>query len=238
MLKIAICDNNILFCRRIENLISDYCSNIGIDCDISLFLSGSELISLGTDIDVFNIIYLDTDMDGFNGIMTAKAIRKLCREMYIVFVTANIDYAIDGYKVDAIRYILKDNRNIKTNVCESIDAILNKMNKKKEGYEFFFREGHMSLHAEQIVYVESSLHTLQFKVVVRSEEKMYTMSKKLDDIDNLLPDNEFIRIHQSYLVNTKYIKEVTNYNAIMWNGDVLPVSRKRFKGVKHKYLCG
>jgi DNA-binding LytR/AlgR family response regulator len=63
------------------------------------------------------------------------------------------------------------------------------------------------------------------------------MIAKLNDIQKqLVEENAFVRIHQSYLVNFKFVKDISNYQAILWNDDVLPVSRPRYKNVKESFL--
>ena len=61
------------------------------------------------------------------------------------------------------------------------------------------------------------------------------MAAKLNDIQEILPD-DFVRIHQSYLVNIRYIKEVSNYQATLWTGKILPVARSKYRNLKERFL--
>ncbi len=85
-------------------------------------------------------------MDELDGIMTAKKIRENSKDMFIVFVTAFVNYTIEGYKVDAVRYILKDNKNLFASVYECMDAIHEKMDYKITWAEFDFCEGRGKFH--------------------------------------------------------------------------------------------
>lgn len=169
------------------------------------------------------------------GLKQLKKIRFWCKDIFIVFITAFINYTLDGYKVEAIRYILKNN-NLEENIRESLDTVLEKMQFATHIYEFSFKEGIRKMSPEQIVLIESNLHVLQFHVISQMKVKTYTMIAKLNDIQEQLTDAIFVRIHQSYLVNLKYVKDVSNYQVILWNGDVLPVSRPRYKDVKENFL--
>ncbi len=98
--------------------------------------------------------------------------------------------------------------------------------------EFHFREGHQRIELEQIVFIESYGHTLEFTVCVQSEEKKYTMLGKLSELQVLLAGNHFVRTHQSYLVNLRYIKSISNDELILQNGRILSVSRSRYPKAK------
>lgn len=95
----------------------------GIMLEIDTFSSGKEFVELGIEMVKYKIVFLDINMDELDGIMTAKKIRENSKDMFIVFVTAFVNYTIEGYKVDAVRYILKDNKNLFASVYECMDAI-------------------------------------------------------------------------------------------------------------------
>ena len=62
------------------------------------------------------------------------------------------------------------------------------------------------------------------------------MNAKLSDIQEMLADGTFVRIHQSYLVNLRFIKDVSNYQVTLWNGNTLPIARPKYKDIREKYL--
>lgn len=236
MLKIAICDDEKLYCENIRQIISEYCTKRNIEFQVELFKSGNDFVLLENSINQFNIVYLDVNMNGLDGIETAEIIRYWSQDIFIVFITAFINYTLEGYKVEAIRYILKNN-TLRENIYESLNAVFEKMQFSNHIYEFIFKEGLRKLSPRQIILIESNLHVLRFQVIVRSEIKKYTMIAKLNDIQKkLIEENVFVRIHQSYLVNLKYVKDISNYQAILWNDDVLPISRPRYKDVKESFL--
>ena len=99
-----------------------------ISCEIDTFSSGKELLELGIELIQYDIIFLDINMDEIDGIVTAQKIREYSSEIFIVFVTAYINYSLEGYKVDAARYLLKNNTNFEESIYECMDSILHKMN--------------------------------------------------------------------------------------------------------------
>ena len=75
----------------------------------------------------YQIIFLDINMKQMDGIETAKNVRAYTEESFVVFVTAYIDYSLEGYQVGASRYILKNNLNFREQIYECMDAITKKM---------------------------------------------------------------------------------------------------------------
>ena len=118
----------------------------------------------------YDIVYLDINMDGMNGIQIARKIRQTDTGTNIIFSTAFIKYAIEGYQVDAIRYLLKTDPKYRELIIESLDAVFEKINYKPKEVMFKFREGSRSINLDKLLYTESSLHTLTFlwKMVINT----------------------------------------------------------------------
>lgn len=235
LLKIAICDDESYFRENIKEAIVNYMERKETSFHIDTFSSGNEFIDLGMEMIQYTIIFLDINMDGTDGITVAKKIRKISNEVFIVFVTAYVNYTLEGYKVDAIRYLLKDNTNFQDTLDECMDAISNKLDYKTAKKEFKFNEGIQRISLERIIYIESRLHKLEFHIM-EEDLKVYTMYETLNQIEKRLESNEFIRIHQSFLVNLKYIKKIVRYKAILGNGTELMIPKARYKGVKDAFL--
>lgn len=168
--------------------------------------------------------------------MTAKKIRENSKDMFIVFVTAFVNYTIEGYKVDAVRYILKDNKNLVASVYECMDAIHEKMDYKITWAEFDFCEGTRKVSLNRILYIESKLHKLEFHVMEDCLQK-YTLQGTLNEIDDKFAGNDFLRIHQSFLVNMKFIKNISRYRVLLNNGILLDIARARYKYVEEKFIA-
>ena len=126
MFKIAVCDDEEIFRKNIYKIIMKYMDENGCPCEIDEFASGREFISLGINMAKYDIVFLDINMDEIDGMETAQEIRKVSNDIFIVFVTAFISYAVEGYSVNAIRYILKNNEKFAELIFECIDAISKK----------------------------------------------------------------------------------------------------------------
>lgn len=207
-----------------------------IDFEIELFSSGREFVELGVEMLQYQIIFLDINMKQMDGIETAKNVRAYTEESFVVFVTAYIDYSLEGYQVGASRYILKNNLNFREQIYECMDAITKKMKRFLTRKIFRFQEGEKIIRIENILYIESKLHKLEFNILEHGLAT-YTMYGTLNELENELEEYPFLRIHQSFLVNLKYIKCVTGYKVVLSNGQELTVPRARYKTVKDTFIA-
>lgn len=204
MFRIAICDDERQFRKRIHDILIEYMNENDILYEIDEFESGKDFISLGINLAKYDIVFLDVNMDELDGMETAQKIRKVSNDVFIVFVTAFITCAPQGYSVGAIRYILKNNVNFPELIFECMDAISLNMNYVAQKKKFNFNEG--------------------------------TKYGKLDELEKELQGNDFIRIHQSYLVNMKHIEKVSRYEALLNNGIKLEIPKARYKFVEETFV--
>lgn len=236
MIKIAICDDEKIFRDNIENIISGYMKQKEILYEIDTFGSGKELVDLGIEMLQYTIIFLDINMDEMDGLETAQKIRAVSQEIYLVFVTAYVTYAFDGYKVEAVRYILKNKINFIESVWECLDAIRIKMNYVIERKSFDFTEGTKKISLEHLLYIESRLHRLDFHVMAEGRLVKYALYRTLNEIEKELADSNFLRIHQSYLINMKHLNKIVRYTAFLSNGAPLNIARVRYRLVEEAYI--
>jgi len=235
MFRIAICDDEEIFRKNIYEIIMKYMDEKGCPCEVDEFASGKDFISLGINMAKYEIVFLDINMDEIDGLETAQEIRKVSSDIFIVFVTAFVNYAVQGYSVNAIRYILKNNENMTDLIFECLDAISKAMKLTVQKKEFKFNEGIKNVPLELLLYIESKLHKLEFYIMEDRLNK-YLLYGKLDEVEKELEDKAFLRIHQSYLVNMKHIVGINRYEALLNNGIRLKISKDRYKSVKEKFV--
>ena len=236
MFRIAICDDEKCFRETVKKYVENYLSKRDISFKIDTFSSGKDLIDLGLDVVKYTMIFLDINMDEMDGIKTAQKIREYSSDIYIVFVTAYIDYSLEGYKVDAARYLLKNNINLEDSICECMDAILEKINHVVLKRTFKFNECEKNITLDRIVYIESRLHKLEFHIMEESM-KIYTMYGTLNELERELNKLGFLRIHQSFLVNLQHIKKIEGYNAVLSNFQNLTIPKARYRDVKNAFIA-
>ena len=154
MLRVAIVDDEVIFQNELQGFIEKIFTENGIEYKTKCFGSGKEVEKLEAALSGLDIFFLDINMEGVDGIEVARIIRKHSEYAYIVFVTAYIDYSLEGYMVDAIRYVLKDDRNFEDCLNECRGAIVRKIKCTIPNKMFVFNEGEKRIPLEKILYVE------------------------------------------------------------------------------------
>lgn len=235
MLQIAICDDEPIFLNKIRRILSVYLEQKGIDYNIGCYESGKQLIEMAKSNVEYSIIFLDVSMDEMDGLETARIIRTISDKVYIVFITAFITYAMEGYKVNAIRFLLKEDSNLENSIKECIDVVLDKLLYNESWIEIPFHQGKMTLSIDRILYVESRLHKLIF-FVLNEGVKEYYIYEKLDKIQMLLQERGFYRVHQSYLVNMKYVRTIERYKIVLNEGTQISISKRYYKNTEREYM--
>ena len=235
MLKIAVCDDENFFREEIKGVLVQYLTSHGILFEIDTYCSGQQFVELGIGMLKYNIIFLDINMDELDGLATARKIREISKDVFIVFITAFVNYTLEGYKVDAVRYILKNNDSMQDAIYECMDAIGEKSQYAVTWQEFQFNEGRKRLSLDHLLYIESRLHKLEFHIM-EDEIKVYTLYDTLNRVEEQLKEYYFVRAHQSFLVNMKYIKSIKRYEILLTNGIRFDIPRARYKLVEEKYV--
>lgn len=218
MLRIGICDDQTsardALRFQLEKLINEDSEQIVYE-----FSSGNSAAKwLRTHPGEIDLLFLDIEMEGLNGMETAKMIRTYDQELIIVFVTSYSDYVFDGYQVDALDYIMKPAELERlTNLLSRVRSLIF----KQEAAVFVFKntEGTFRIPLAKIHYFYSDKR----KVFLVMEDKEYDFYDKLNDIEPEL-DDEFVRIHQRYLVNPKFVNHVGTASIMVGKAE-LPLSR-------------
>lgn len=235
MFSIAICDDELIFAEELKELISGYMMEKGFVFKIDTYSSGEDIVKLGIEVVRYTVVFLDINMEVMDGIKVAEKIRAASREVFIVFVTAYVSYALVGYQLDAVRYLLKGSENFQSTVNECMDAIMDKLSYSVVKRKFEFKEGTKEVSLDRLLYIESNLHKLEFHIM-EDDLNTYTMYEKLSVLEDRLESDDFIRIHQSYLVNIKHIKSVVRYQLILTNGVKLAIPKARYTYVKELFI--
>ncbi len=229
-LNIAICDDETYYRNYIESLVREYLSGEDVLFRIKLFKDGRNFCEEPENVQRFDIIFLDIQMEDMNGMETAYFIRKNNSEMDIVFITVLSDYVFEGYRVNAVRYIMKN--NLKELLPECLADILKRRRYSRHKMEFSFVGGKRMVLLDDILYIESLSHKLQFK----TREEILSMYGRINELESKLMNYRFLRCHQSFLVNMGHIEKIRNYQAYLSDGSEVPIARSRYSEVKRDFL--
>ena len=114
---------------------------------------------------------------------------------------------------------------------ECVDDILREIRQEEQVVEFGFVEGNVRLKVDNIIYIETSKH----KNVFYTAGETYSIYKKMDELEAELVGMGFVRIHQSFLINMRYIGKLSSYVMVLTTGKEISVSKSRYPEVKRQY---
>ena len=149
--------------------------------------------------------------------------------IHVILVTACMNYALDGYKVKASRFLLKE--DLEQTLGECMDDILKEIGQESQTITLDFVEGKIQLRADEIIYIETNKH----KNVFYTQNRVLNIYKKMDELEEALRGMGFLRIHQSFLINMRYIVKISSYLMTLTTGKEISVPKSRYPEVKRQY---
>lgn len=209
MIKIAICDDLDVQLEKNKNVVEATFEELGIEIEIDTFLSGEELLKAYQLGKKYNIILMDYQMKGLNGMEVTAEIRKSDQEAEVIFISDYATPAVEGYEMQVLGYILK-NDDFKFQFEKTLKRAVNRITKSKKTIEIKTREGTYFLKAVDILYFEAHKR----KVIIFTINGEIIYSKSLDSIEEELKEYNFVRVHRSFLINIEKIRGVTG-NEVM-----------------------
>ena len=217
MLNLVICDDERTLRNDLRKVLETELELCGETFKIAEFDCVESLVRALND-SVFDIIFLDIEMKDLDGVATAREIRKRTSAPEIIFVTSYPDFVFQGYEVQALNYILKPYQ--KEKIISVLHTALERLGRDSEKYYMVESRGQtLRLPLSRIKYFFSDRRSVN---AVTAEET-HTFYGKLSELETELPEN-FVRIHNRYLVNLKYVQSIQG-NSVQMAGEELPVSR-------------
>ena len=227
MLSSAFCDDEPIMLEELFNVVKGYIDSKKVEFTADLFESGEEFVEKGVRCRKYDIVFLDIEMKEMNGLEAAAWFRKLNEQSKVIFVSSHVEYTLDAFKVAAFRYIIKNKDTMTQAVQEALDACLDINPEIKQVKKYHFTELDMFLQTEDIIYIESILHDLKFHIQAESNY-VFTLARcTLNIWEQENHWNGFVRIHQSYLVNMKYVYAYNSKEVELLDGTVLTISKQR-----------
>lgn len=235
MIRIALFDDDPVFMEQTRILIFEILRKNNIGANVQTFLDGDQLSQ--ETLTTLDICFLDIDFAGkaTSGVDIARRIRRVRQDAILIFLTNYIEYAPEGYEVQAFRYLLKSEaaRKLEKYLLDGISQL----QERKETIHICLSGETITLLLQQILYIESQKHTaIIFVQEDTGEIRQYRLFTSLSSLEEQLSPRGFLRIQKSYLVNMRRIQRLRCNEATLDNGMLLPVSEKNYSQLKMKYL--
>ena len=228
-MRIAICDDE----KDIRELIANKVEKQYPDAEIIFFQSGEELLLSNESMD---ILFLDIQMSGIDGMETARELRKKDKKVILIFVTAVEEYVFQAFDVGAFNYIVKpiDDGKFSDVLHRAVDEWSSQNINEKEPEERYVLINNSGVHTkvilDEIVYAE----VFNRKVVIHKLDGEIEYYGKMSDLESLAGDS-FFRSHRAYLINFKYVEKYDATTIYLERGTVL-MAKQNYPEFVKKYM--
>lgn len=229
MIAIAIVEDNEIFASRLQDklkLETDWEDSVSI----TVFLNPRDLLKRLTEGERFDVCFSDVEMPGMNGIEMAERIREIDKGMLLVFLSSFPKYAIEGYWVYALDYILKECLDEK---WDSMIERIREASKEIRQKSYYVRTKNRieRIPVKDIYYITKENKNAVFRLQDRSVEERKAMNAIADELAEY---PQFILVKRGILVNIEKIQRSTAKELVMNNGDKITIGRGRIDAVREK----
>ena len=221
MIKIAIVEDEVLYADQLQEYLKKYEEEYRESFEISVFQDGDQIVHHYKA--EYDVILMDVEMRFMDGMSAAEEIRKMDTEVVIIFITNMPQYAVRGYEVDALDYVLKPMTYLA--FAQRLNRAIERIKKRtKRVISVNIKGSQIRMPIESVYYIESQGHTLIFHGVNGEVEAPGTMK----EIQEKLRDEHFFRGNKGYLINLAHVDRVVEGCAVV-AGEELVLSRGRRK---------
>lgn len=221
MFKIAVAEDEEIFAEELRNYLSCYEKESGEQFSVTFYKDGDDLVQDYQS--QFDLILMDIQMKFMNGMCAAEEIRARDSKVAIIFITNMTQYAVKGYEVDAMDYILKPVKYF--TFSQKLQRVLSRIRQRREAFLSVAVKGGMyKIPIEELLYIESQGHTLNY----HTQKEVISVRANISDMEPELRKYGFSQINKGCIVNMKYVDTVMNGECFL-NGESLPVARNRKK---------
>lgn len=225
MRRIAICDDEILFGEHLEKICLEY---YGVNCSIDIFVDGDSLLN-ACAINNYEVIFLDIDLNGRNGIEIKNILVECRRETNIIFVSGYREFMQSAFGVKVWGFL--DKPADKHKVFALLKDIDDYIEKEPIIEIYDVLKGNRRIKCNHILYIVAEMN---YTRVVLLYKKDYIVRQSMTEWENLLNNASFMRVHRSYIVNLNFIRDIDK-DIYMASGEKIPLSRRKMKACKMRY---
>lgn len=223
VLYIAICDDNRQVCSEIESILLRYKKETGFLLETEVFYDGESFLKYQEQGNVFDLVYLDIEMEQGNGLEVGHQLRNVWKNyvMEIVYISGKEGYDRQLFEYQPLHFLTKPFS--KEQIIGVLELAMVRAKKHQKYFEYKKRADIHRIPINEILYFESLRREVRM-VTDKGEDVFYAL---LDDIEADLSNHQFVRIHRSYLINYNRISVLRFAEVEMSNQDILPISKSK-----------
>lgn len=231
MLQIAIVDDEMNQIQLIKHVVEKFFREKEIEISVSMFRNGELLLSNPIS---YDLVFLDIQMDGMDGIETAQRLRVKNKKAVLFYVTSYQNYIQKSMTIHPFAFIVKpfSEEDIRVNLEDFLTYTNSvKEKKSKEIYQIHTIDDHrFQVNMEEILY----FHYLENRVVeIITSKNVYKIKEGIMHVYSTLNPKYFIIPNQSFIINLHHIREIDGKNKklVMENGDLILIARRKYNEV-------
>jgi len=228
-IKIAVCDDEQQQTEYIKSLVKKWANDNNINITIDMFDSAENFKAAWKKNKKLDILLLDIQMSGQNGVELAREIRQSDTKLSIVFITGFADYMPEGYDVSALHYLMKPVKEDK--FFEVLDKAMKNIEKENEFITLTINREDIFILLQTIIYIESDLHY----VIINTEKEQYKAKIPLSEIESKLGSG-FFKCTRSFIVGLRYVRRISKNEVILTNGVSVPLGRGLYRDINKAFI--
>lgn len=231
-MRVIICDDEKSTCEELEQMLMNYASERALKLDVDVFFSGDTLANYLYKEEAPDILFLDIEIPGLNGVVVGDYIRRVLQneQVFLIYISSKEKYALQLFKNRPFDFIVKPIDEKK--IFYILDNICRIIGKSNCNFEYQNKAITYRIPYKDILYFQS----VGRKINIIMKQEIKSFYGKLSNVEKKIPKNLFLNIHKSYLVNFNYVKEYTYEWVKMVNGDILNISKANRSTVRRKIL--
>lgn len=221
MTHIALVEDDTKCQEQFAGYLNRYAQESGEEFKVCSFGDGDVIISSFRA--QYDIILMDIQMKFVDGMTAAREIREMDDQVIIIFITSLANYAVKGYEVDALDYMVKPVSYAA--FAKSIDRAMLRLRRRKRRYVFISnKDGTQRVDCTRIYYIEANGHNLSY----HTADGTLTGTGTMKEVESSLAEHYFFRCGKGVLVNLEHVERVVEGDAVV-HGTTVQVSRARRK---------
>ncbi len=223
MVNIAIVEDEQKHMDILKEYLDRYSAEHKVTFSVEEFHDGLDILDDYTS--KYDVVFLDIQMKHLDGMSAAKKIREYDQNVVLIFITSTVQYAVQGYLVDALGYVLKPVSYVQ--FVQLLDKAMVKVDQKNKRNFIVFpaSDRQVKLDCSLITYVESQRNN----VLIHTIDEEYVTPGPLKKYEEMLKPYGFSKCHNAYVVNLSFVFAVNHDEVVMADKTTLPISRARKK---------
>lgn len=225
-MRIAIVDDIASERNVLRGRLEAQLARLALDGDILEFETGKAFLAAAAQ-EGFTLVFLDIYLEGENGVDTAKALRRFDSACMLVFTTSSTDYALEGFRVRALQYLVKPYRE--EELTSLFDEIMGRLPAPDPYLEVKVVGGTVRIRFREILYAEHFQHQIH---IYTADGKETSTRQTFRAFSESLTEERFFLCGRGVLVNLEYVEDFNGTDFILKNGKRIPVSRDLSKAAR------